>query len=44
MTKKVLTFGDTEIEKNNFYCHKTPIFLKSLYIEKALVSSKISSG
>ena len=26
MSKEVLTFGDIEIEKKNFYCRKTPIF------------------
>ena len=27
MCKEILTFGDTEIKKNKFYYHKTPIFL-----------------
>ena len=27
MGKEILTFGDIEIEKNKFYCHKCPIFL-----------------
>ena len=26
MDKEILTFGDTEIEENKFYRHKTPIF------------------
>ena len=26
MSKEILTFGDNEIEKNKFYCNKTPIF------------------
>ena len=34
MGKEILTFGDIEIEKKNFYCLKTPI----------LVSNKISLG
>ena len=25
MCKQILTFGEMEIEKNKFYCHKTPI-------------------
>ena len=25
---QILTFGDSEIEKNKFHCHKRPIFLK----------------
>ena len=31
-------------KKNKFYRHKTPIFLKDVYIEKVLVSNKISFG
>ena len=27
MGKEILTFDNTEIEKNRFYRHKTPIFL-----------------
>ena len=27
MGKQILTFGNIEIEKYKFYCHKTPIFL-----------------
>ena len=42
MGKEILTFGDIEIEKNKFYCHKTPTFLKDVDIENILVSSKIS--
>ena len=44
MGKKNLTFGDTEIEKNRFYCHKIPISLKHVDIEKVLGCSKISSS
>ena len=29
MGKKILTFGNIEIDKNKFYCHKT-IFLKKM--------------
>ena len=42
MGKEILTFGDIEIEKNKFYRHKTPIFLKDVDIDKVLVSNKIS--
>ena len=31
MGKEILTFGDTEIEKNKFYCNKTPIFIKNIF-------------
>ena len=41
MSKDILTFGDTEIETNKFYRHKTPIFSKDVDIEKLLVSNKI---
>ena len=44
MGKAILTFGDIETENNKFYCHKTPIFLKDVDIEKVLVSNKISFG
>ena len=42
---EILTFGDIEIEKNKFYCSKSPIFfLKDVDIQKVLISNKISSG
>ena len=44
MGKDILTFGDIETEKNKFYCYKSPIFLKDIDIEKALVSNKTSLG
>ena len=44
MSKEILTFGDTEIEKTKFYRQKTPIFIKDVDIEKVLTSNKISFG
>ena len=44
MGKEILTFGYIETEKNKFYHHKSPIFLKDVDIEKVLVSNKISFG
>ena len=44
MGKEILTFGNIEIDKNNFYGHKTPIFGGDVDIEKVLVSKKISFG
>ena len=45
MGKETLTFGNIEIEKNKFYCHKTPaFFFGDGDIKKVLVSSKISYG
>ena len=41
----MLMFGDTEIEKNNFYCNKTPIFFKDVDIAFSIkLSNKISFG
>ena len=44
MGKEILTFGNTEIEKNKFYSYIAPIFWGDVDIEKVLVSSKISFG
>ena len=46
MGKEILTFGNTEIEKNKFYRYKTPspIFLGDIDIKKVLVSNKIFLG
>ena len=44
MGKEILTSGDIEIEKNKFYHHKSPIYLKIVDIEDVLVSNKISCG
>ena len=44
LSKEILTFGDIEIEKHKFHCHKSPIFLKDVDIENVLISKKISSG
>ena len=44
MGKEILTFGDIKIEKNKFYHHKTPTFLKDVDIEKVLVSNNIFLG
>ena len=33
-----------EFKKNKFYCHKSPIHLTDVDIEKVLVSNKISLG
>ena len=34
--KEIVTSGDTEIEKNNFYQHQNPIFLEDVDIEKII--------
>ena len=40
----MLTFGNTEIKKNKFHHHKTPIFLGGVDIEKLSVFNKIPFG
>ena len=44
MGKEILTFGDTEIEKNKFYRLKTSILLGDVDVEKVLVSNNIPFG
>ena len=44
MGKEISTFGGIEIEENKLYRYKSPILLKDVNIEKALVPKKISSG
>ena len=39
--REILMFGDIKIEKNEFYRHKSPIFLRDVDIEKVLISNKI---
>ena len=44
MEKEILTFGNTEIEKNKCSRHKTPIFRGAVDVEKVSVSNKIYFG
>ena len=44
MGKEILTFGNTEIEKNKLYHYETPTSLREVDIEKLLVSKKIFFG
>ena len=44
MGKKNLTFGDIEIKKKIFYCHKSPDPLMDVDSEKVLVSNKFFLG
>ena len=44
MWETKLEFGYNEIEKNKFYCKRTPIFLKDGDIDKVLVSNRIYFG
>ena len=43
MVKEIFTFVDIEIKKHRFYCHKSPVFLEDVDIEKGLVSNEILS-
>ena len=44
MDNKIITFGDTKIEKRKFNRYKNPFFLKILNIDNIFISNKISSG
>ena len=44
MDKKIVRFGEIEIEKQIFYQHKNPISIYNVGIDKILVSSKVSFG
>ena len=44
MGKKVLTFGDIEIEKKKIYRRKSHASIRDIDMEKVLVSNKVSSG
>ena len=44
MGKHILTFGNNEIEKNKFCCHKAPVLLGDADLAKVLISKKISFG
>ena len=42
MNKKIIAFGNSEIEKHLFYYHKNPISLDEVDIDKLLISKTIS--
>ena len=42
MDKKIVKFGDTEIEKHKFHEHKNAILINNINIKKKIVSNKIS--
>ena len=44
MEKAVLKFGDIEIKKQTFHQYKRPISMKSIDINKLVVSNKVSFG
>ena len=44
MDKKVIKFGDTEIEKHEFHQHKSRILISNIDINKIAASNKVSFG
>ena len=42
--EKIIKFGDIEIQKQKFHQHKAPISIKNIYINKIVVSNKVSFG
>ena len=42
MDKKIFTFDDTEIEKYKFHQYKSPFLIDNIYVNKIVVSNKIS--
>ena len=43
MDKKIIKFADTDIEKNEFHQHKSPILINDIYINE-IVSNKLPFG
>ena len=43
MDARIITFGDIEIEEQNFYRYKSPAVLQDVNTDNILVSNKISS-
>ena len=39
--KKIVKFGDTEIEKHEFHQYKRPISIKEIDINKIFISNKV---
>ena len=44
MDKTDIKFGHTEIQKQKFHQQKVPISIKKIYINKTVVSNKVSFG
>ena len=42
LIKQIMAFGDIETEKHKFHNHKNPILIDEVYIDKILISNKIS--
>ena len=44
MGKEIITFNDSEVEKHEFYQHKSAILIYDVDNNKVMVSSKFSFG
>ena len=44
MDKKIIKFGDTEIEKHKFRQHKYPILITNIDINEIATSNKVTFG
>ena len=44
MDKKIIKFGNAEMEKQNLHKHKSRISINNVHINKLVVSSEISFG
>ena len=44
MYNKIITFGETEIEKHKYHQHKNPTLICDVDINKVVVSNKVSFG
>ena len=44
MSKEIIKFDDTEIEKHKFHQHKNPILIDHVDINKIVASSKFCLG
>ena len=44
MTKKIIKFNGTAIEKYKFYQHKSPISINNIDINKIVVTNKVVLG
>ena len=44
MDKKVIKFGNAEMEKQNLHKHKSLISINNVHINKLVVSSEVSFG
>ena len=44
MGKKIIIFGDIEVEKQKFHQHKIPIWINNVDISKIVVSNMVNFG